>query len=363
LTKANLGVFITDCEGPISKNDNAFELASLFLPQGDRFFALISRYDDVLADIVKRQGYKAGDTLRLILPFLRAYGATDEKMRAYSAKNVLLVSGADETLRFIRGLMPSFIVSTSYEYYVAALCDALGFPRENAYCTSVNIDRYILDESEIRRLRAFREEIVEMPMIEIPKGAQSFEDLPPETQATVKRLDEIFWEETSQMESGRMLREVNPVGGYEKANAVKEIVEKTNARLSDVIYIGDSITDVEPFKLIRNGGGLTVSFNGNQYAIREAELAVLSPHTVVMAILAETFKKLGKEQVLSLAEDWDLTLLEEYCNPALFERLKGLSPEKAPWVERITQNNIERLTQESSAFRKTVRGEAIGRLG
>jgi len=363
LRRADLRVFITDCEGPISKNDNAFELASLFVPEGDRFFTLISRYDDFLADIVKKQGYKAGDTLRLILPFLRAYGATNEKMRAYSAKNILLVPGADETLRFVRGFMPSFIVSTSYEHYIAALCDAVRFPKENAYCTRVNIDGYILHESEVRRLRAFREEIVKMPMIEIPKGAQSFEDLSPETQATVKRLDEIFWEEISQMESGRMLREVNPVGGYEKANAVKEIVEKVNARLSAVIYIGDSITDVEPFRLVRNGGGLTVSFNGNQYAIREAEIAVLSHHTVVIAILAEVFKKLDKEQVIHLTDEWDLSLLEEFCNPALLERLKGLYPEKAPWVERITPTNRERLIQESSAFRKAVRGEAIGILG
>ena len=67
-------VFITDCEGPISKNDNAFELTCHFIPDGDRFFTLISRYDDIQADIVKRPGYKPGDTLKLILPFLKAYG-------------------------------------------------------------------------------------------------------------------------------------------------------------------------------------------------------------------------------------------------------------------------------------------------
>ena len=138
--KTGRRVFITDCEGPISKNDNAFELMSRIVPRGDRLFTLISRYDDVLADVVKKSGYKAGDTLKLILPFLEAYGATNELLKEYSSQNILLVPGADETLRFINNLMPSFIVSTSYEQYITSLCDIIGFPKENTYCTKLNID-------------------------------------------------------------------------------------------------------------------------------------------------------------------------------------------------------------------------------
>ena len=87
-----------DCEGPITKNDNAMELAEHFIPQGGHFFSVISRYDDFLADIAKRQGYRAGNTLKLILPFLKAYGATNRRIKEYSARNLLLVAGADQTL-------------------------------------------------------------------------------------------------------------------------------------------------------------------------------------------------------------------------------------------------------------------------
>ncbi len=76
-------LFISDCEGPISKNDNAFEATAHFVPNGDRLFALISKYDDVLADVVKKPGYNAGDTLKLILPFLKAYGVTDKGLREF----------------------------------------------------------------------------------------------------------------------------------------------------------------------------------------------------------------------------------------------------------------------------------------
>ena len=358
-----MAIFITDCEGPISKNDNAFELSSWFIPEGDRFFTIISRYDDVLADIVKRRGYKAGDTLKLIVPFLKAYGATNELMRRFSTENLLLMPGAAEALRYTRAIMPSFIVSTSYEPYIDALCRAIGFPRENVYCTKIDIDKYEAPGEEVERLKTLREEIVGMPMIEIPKDAKKLSDLPPETRRTVMRLDEIFWKEIYNMKVGLALREINPIGGYEKAKAVKEIASIFGERLSSVIYVGDSITDVEPFRLIRESGGLTISFNGNQYAVREAEVAVLSHNAIVLAIIAEQFKRYGKAHVLNLAENWDLPTLEDYCDPYMLKRLKSLYPEKAPWVERITSRNMERLIQESVAFRKTVRGETIGALG
>ena len=356
-------VFVTDCEGPISKNDNAFELASYYIPRGDRFFTIVSRYDDVLADIVKRPGYKAGDTLRLILPFLRAYGASDEGMRRYSSRNILLVPGAAETLRFVSRLMPSFIVSTSYEHYISALCEAVGFPFENTYCTRLEMDRYRLGEDEAERLKEIAREISEMPVIEVPEGAESLEDLSERDIETVKRLDEIFWIELPRMSSGRMLREVNPVGGYEKANAVRDIASKMKVDLSEIIYVGDSITDVESFRLVREGGGLTVSFNGNSYAVREAEIAVLSHHTVVTSILAEAFNKLGKEGTIKLVKEWNLKSLRMICNPNLIKDLEDLYRERPPRVELITSENKERLMRESSAFRKTVRGEAIGMLG
>ena len=361
--KTRSRVFITDCEGPISKNDNAFELMGRIVPKGDRLFPLISSYDDVLADIVKKSGYKAGDTLRLILPFLKAYGATNNLLKEYSSQNILLIPGADETLRFVNNLMPSFIVSTSYEHYITSLCDIIGFPKGNVYCTRLDIDKYQISKEEVAELKNISEEISSMPMIEIPNGAVSLDDLPKESKETVKKLDKIFWEKISNMQAGKMLREVNPVGGYEKANAVKDIAVKTDVDLSDIIYIGDSITDVDPFRLVRNAGGLTISFNGNRYAVREAEIAVMSYHTDITSILADVFNRFGKQKVLNLAENWSLDALKSLCSPSLFSKLKILSSEKALRIEKITSGNMERLTLESSTFRKTVRGEVIGKLG
>jgi energy-converting hydrogenase A subunit R len=357
-------LFISDCEGPISKNDNAFELSEHFIPKGASFFALVSKYDDVQADVVKRTDYKAGDTLRLILPFLKAYGVTNEKIKKFSMKHILLVPSAKDTLHFINNLMPSFIVSTSYEQYIHALCSSVDFPCENVYCTVLDLDRYRISKKEVERLRQLREEITVMNMIDIPNGAVSVNDFSERDKKTIRRLDEIFWEEIAEMESGRMLKEVNPVGGFEKARAIEDIVEKMGSRLSDVMYVGDSITDVQSFQLVRQNGGLTVSFNGNRYAVREAEIAVLSNNTIITSILADAFSKFGKIHVVKLVEEWSYSALKRYSvTLTLRNCMVDLYPETLPQVERITSGNKERLMKESSAFRKTVRGEAIGRLG
>ncbi|UCD26901.1 MAG: HAD hydrolase family protein [Candidatus Bathyarchaeota archaeon] len=362
--KNNEKVFITDCEGPISTNDNAFELIRRFVSKGDMFFALISKYDDVLADVVEKPGYKAGDTLRLILPFLRAYGATNHKIEEFSSNNVLLVPGAQDTLRFVAGLMPSFIVSTSYEQYISSLCHLTGFPYFKVYCTKLDIDKYEMSEEEANKLKKISEEISAMPMIEIPEHAKTVHDFSRRDRETIHRLNEVFWEDIPKMESGKMLEEVNPVGGYEKAKAVREIVEKLDNRLDNVMYVGDSITDVPPFKLVKEEGGLTVSFNGNSYAIREAEIAVLSGNTIVTSVLAEVFCRLGKVGVIGMIGEWTPSGLKRYnILSTLQKRMLKLYSDAFPKVEAITSETAERLRKQSGAFRRTVRGEAIGKLG
>ncbi|MDH5793451.1 MAG: HAD hydrolase family protein, partial [Candidatus Bathyarchaeota archaeon] len=297
-------VFISDCEGPISKNDNAFEITSHFVPDGDKLFTVISKYDDVLADVLKRPNYKAGCTLKLILPFLKAYDVTDCKMREFSAQSLLLISNIKDTLRHVRSVAYAFIVSTSYEHYIKALCQALGFPYENTYCTRVSIDKYHMTGGEKTKLKETAKEISQMHMIEIPPNAKSVKDFPKKYQETILRLDEIFWKEIACTDCGRIFSEVNPVGGSEKAESIKDIVQKASVALADVMYVGDSITDVEAFRLVRENGGLTVSFNGNQYAIKNAEIAVLSENSILTAVIADVFSKFGKQQTLSLIENW-----------------------------------------------------------
>jgi energy-converting hydrogenase A subunit R len=357
-------VFVSDCEGPISKNDNAYEVTAHFVPDGDKLFANISNYDDVLADVLRKAGYNAGDTLKLILPFLKAYGVTDKLMRDFSAENLLLIANSRDTLEHVRSVAAAFIVSTSYEHYIKALCEALDFPFENTFCTRLSLDDYVLAEKEKSRLKELAMEIAQTPMITIPLAAKSLEDFSNQDQETLQRFDEIFWDEISHMDVGEIFSEVTPVGGRQKAEAIKEAVERSHGQLEDVMYVGDSITDVEAFKLVRANHGLAVSFNGNQYAVRNAEVAVLSSNSVVTAVIADLFSKLGKQKTLQVLEEWSGEALRRNAlNPRLLKRLIELCPTALPKVQIVTAKNMETLVRESSEFRKKVRGEAIGKLG
>lgn len=357
-------VFISDCEGPISKNDNAFEMTAHFIPNGDRLFTVISRYDDVLAEILKRADYTAGGTLKFILPFFKAYEVTDRKMQEFSAQNLVLMANSKDTLQHVRSIAPAFIVSTSYEHYIKALCQALGFLYENTYCTRLSIDKYSIGEEEKTKLKKIAEQIAQMPIIEIPSLAKSLRDFSEKDQETFQRLDAIFWEEMADMEAARFFSEVNPVGGSQKADAVKDAVKREDTSLAGAMYVGDSITDEEAFKLVKENRGLTVSFNGNRYAIKNAEIAVLSENSVVTAIIGDLFCRFGRQRTLDIVQSWNRQILDRSpVNRNLLSRLFALYPSGLPKVKIITRENMEILAEESSEFRKKARGEAVGRLG
>ncbi|MCK9150728.1 hypothetical protein [Methanobacterium alcaliphilum] len=340
-------LFITDCEGPLSVNDNAFELAGHFIPRGEEFFSIVSKYDDMLVDEIKRPGYHAGDTLKLITPFLKAYGATNKKVVTFSKENVFLVPGAQDTLNQLKKLLNSFIVSTSYQQYIKALCDVTGFPFENTYYTKMDLEIQSIKESEKDRLMELKDLIVQ---------GIDFKD-----------LDKIFFEEIPGMEIGKLLNSVKTVGGEGKKLAVEDIVSKTDISPSKVMYVGDSITDVEPLRFVRENQGLSISFNGNEYAVREAEITVISENTIVTSILADMHSRFNRDYVLGFvkaySKDPQVAMDNFRISFNLLEDFKKIFQDRELPLIELTHDNWEYLTKKSMECRRKVRGKAIGELG
>lgn len=331
--------FNTDLEGPITLNDNAFELASHFLPEGDKFFAKLSKYDDLLADVLKRENYQAGSTLKLILPFFLAFEVTEEKIQKFSRSGLRLVPKAKETVNKICRLMPAFIISTSYEPYVLAVCEYLNFPPQNTYSTAINLCSVKIDESEKKQLREIYRSILGLSPIDIPPEASSLQDFSLPSQETIHKLDHIFWEKMWSMKSGYFLKNIHPVGGKEKVDRILETLKLTGNNLSQVIYVGDSITDSEALSMIRQKGGLAISVNGNEYALRSCEISVITDNFSPIFRIAKVFKREGKRSLLQRINKGDLE------------------------AEKVTTQIDEDWIKESEQMRKKLRGEEVAALG
>jgi energy-converting hydrogenase A subunit R len=355
----------TDCEGPLALNDNAFELCREFVkPQGDRFFRQVSRYEDYLVEVAKRPGFKAGDTLKLILPFLKAHGLTNARIEAYSRKNVTLVPGADGAFQFLHSLnFPIYEISTSYRQFAEAVGMRLGFNKERIFATELDLDRFTLSVAESEELHRLQGEIAGAPDIELPPNV-AVADLPAPVQEAVGILDRIFWERLPAMEIGALYQETNPIGGPEKAKAVTDSLALTGLPPADIFYVGDGFTDVQAFEAVRAGGGLAISFNGTIDALQAAEVIVVSDSAWSIALLTAVFQTWGKEGVLELAcpetraKSRSLVLPEAVIEP-IFSGLDGRL------LNLYDQNaaDWEKVVKESQAMGAKLRGEAVAALG
>lgn len=351
----------TDCEGPLTLNDYAFELCAAYIPAGDRLFQVLSRYDDYLVAVERRPGHAAGSTLRWVAPFLKAFGLTEAEARAFAARHLLVLPGVGDVLPRLKEVLPTFIISASYQPYVEALCRTVGFPEEQTWSTPFPLDAHTLPAGEAERLKKLAATIGALAPPTWPAGAAGPADLEKGEQKTVALLAAAV-AELEAGESSALVEAVTVVGGAVKAQALKEIATRLGRDLATAIYFGDSITDAEALSLVRRAGGMAVAFNANRYALAEGEIACLSPHAAAMLALALAFAQGGPQAVRHLAAAW-----RGWESVAALSPEEGYRPGEEVWraVEMFALKAPldPELIARSEAFRRQVRGEAIGALG
>ena len=164
-------------------------------------------------------------------------------------------------------------------------------------------------------------------------------------------LDDLFWGWMDGRVSGEMVAAVRPVGGGQKLAALEEIVAAEGVEGGGVMYVGDSITDAPPLEAVKAWGGVSLSFNGNGYAIAAAEFAAASPDAEVQAQLAQAFAEGGRDAVEAAVRAWP-------------KAKKGTPPQgKARATVGLVAEEREKLAEASAAARLSVRGERVARLG
>ncbi len=343
--------FVIDLDGPITNNDIALQLSENFIPDGAQLYAKLCRYDDLVSKRRKNHKSKVGGRQQLILPFLRAYGVNDSKMHEFSRSHIKMSPGAAKTMRFVQELMASFLVSASYEHHVSEVCDLIGFPYENAYCTKFSMDVVQMDDWEADLLKNYAREVVSLPPFDAVIEANEPAELNSSDQTTLNRLDDIFTKEISDLNAFRLVTEVHSTGADEKAADLLDICKKTGVGLEDTIYVGSDSTDTLALQLVKRGGGLSIAFNGNPEATKESLVKVISENSVVLSVMTEAFYKSGKDAVMSLVDDWSIQHIQGsgFVHDYLVRELSRVFPGGLPKVERVRMSLIEQQVEGSIA--------------
>jgi energy-converting hydrogenase A subunit R len=325
----------------------------------------VSRYDGYLADLAKKPDHKAGDTLKLILPFLKSAGLTNDRVAEFSRQHLTLVPKAEDAYRFLHTLnFPIFAFSAGCRPFAAAVAARLGFMPERLFCTELDLDRDELSEAEAGELRRLLGEIVAAPAIVWPPEAKALTDLAPEVQDAIGLLDRIFGEKIPRMDIGRIYQEVTTMGGPEKARALEDSLAQTGLKLANAMYVGDSLTDAPALEKVRAGGGVALAFNADRDAIQAAEIIVVADNAWPVALLVAVFLQWGKEGVVELAQSTQpggskyLVIPEAMIEPIMMGLQGGVFNLYHPSTSRR-----EEVIRDSEGMRRRLRGEDIAALG
>ncbi|MFX0001265.1 MAG: HAD hydrolase family protein [Candidatus Hodarchaeota archaeon] len=293
-----------DLEGPISVIDFAAELGKKLSKKSDlnlyeydmgEFFRMISNYDDY---IIKMPGvkeklnipeYQPGDTLRLMAP-LYASCFTDEDLINFTKNNLGLLPGCRELMKVLQKDWDIFIISTSYTHFAHNVTTTLEIPKDHVYCTDLNIQQLKKEISNI-------EESVNILIREIyEKYLANNKSL----DSIIEDLNEFFWM-GPESDYIRIMNQIEVRGGKRKELAVEEISERTGIPISEMIALGDSITDINMLQRLSDEGGISVSFNGNRFSVERANVALTTTNNLGALPLFQQ-----KEAIKQFLEHWEI---------------------------------------------------------
>ena len=365
LRKKNICLF--DLEGPISTLDFAAELGkilskkpSLNLQNYDMaaFFRMISNYDDYLIDVagVKEKlnilDYQPGDTLRLLAPlYVACY--SDNELITLAKSNLGLLPGCKKLMSVLHKMWDIYVISTSYSHFAYNVTSALGIPRDHVYCTHMNI-------KELKEGLTTVESSVDILIKEI---FQKYLDNNKNLDSVIEDLNIFFWK-GKESDYINVMNKVEVRGGKRKEIAVEEISRRTHTEISEMIALGDSITDIDMLKRLKDDGGIAVSFNGNRYSVERSTIAVSTTNSLGVLPIFQ-----AKDEITHFLTEWEDKFDSFQNNPRNI--INGLISKECkeffikynflPEIVNLTDKSREQLkhiTLRQEKMRKIVRGWA-----
>jgi len=341
-----------DLEGPISVLDFAAELSRLLnkkpileLQDFDfgTFFEMLSEYDDYLIEIpgVKEElnidDYQPGDTLRLVAPLYMSC-FSDKELVSLAEQNLGLLPGCTELMKVLKKKWDVYIISTSYTHFALSVAKFLNIPQDHVFCTELNLKKANKSFSNIKRDVDYLVKNIFQQFLTNDKKLSS----------VIENLNEFFW---SNRESD-----------------VEAISEKTSVPISEIIALGDSITDINMLQRLKDEGGIAVSFNGNRFTVGRANIAITTVNNIGTLPIFEY-----KDSIERFLDLWEKNYSNFYTNPRnipeelVSREIKNyfIKYQFVPEIENLknkSNRELDLIIVKQENMRKKVRGWA-GNLG
>ncbi len=350
--------FVCSCWGYLTRNNGTKDICERFIRDGSHFFDIISRYDSLCAYVLDREDGRTGNTMKMIAPFLKAYGATDLQVHSTSANALELMPKAGHAMRYALNVMPTFITTSLYEHDVMNICDALEIPMGNLTCTDLSLDSHDMTRQDSKILREKMSEISSLKLSKVEYPLNIAMELDEADIKMLSVMDDVTETIESVDSASAIMRSMSSIGSNEKAYTLLEIRRRTSIELDGTAYIGSDTSDYQAMELVNESGGLALSFNGEDFAVRGSNIAVLSNDCTVAAVILQEFYNSGIEAVLELAENWneDYIRNRSFSDPYLVEAMLKENPKKLPEVYAVNKDNMDEIARKSSAYRKKILG-------
>jgi len=322
-----------------------------FIRNGGRIYDVLMAYDNILSYGLDRDDRKSGDSFKTLVPLLKAAGVTDTSLHDHFSKDMGLMPGSGIIHHFSK-MMTTEVVSETYVHHAIALCDSLDVPLDIIRCTELSFDALEMDRLEAKKFRDIAAYIAKM---DVPKVSSNngIHYIGPKDQMTIGAIDDMI-ETMNETDFYHQLEEIRPVGGNEKAFALMDMKRGTNVDLDCTAYIGNNGTDYPSLDIVRDNDGLAMSFNGDAYAVKGSNIAVMSQNAIVAAVIVSEFYAGGIERVYSMLNSWTCDKLSRYeCSDRyLMNALLTAFPSRLPDVVIVNKDNLEDVTRESERFRR-----------
>lgn len=356
-----------DLEGPISILDFAAELSKLLSNKTNlglqkfnmgEFYKMLSEYDDYLIEVpgVKKElnipNYQPGDTLRLVAPLYMA-SFSDKELIRLAERNLGLLPGCIDLMKTLHKNWDIYIISTSYTHFAHNVAKTLKIPEDHVFCTEFNIK----DANE-----AFHNIKNEVDIL--VKGIfQKFVDSNKNLDGIIKDLNDFFWKK-EESDYFKAMDKIQVRGGKRKEQAVELISNQTHVPISEIIAIGDSITDIDMLQRLKDEGGIAVSFNGNRFTVSRANVAITTPNNFGIMPIFE-----NKVNIEAFLESWESLYSSFNNNPRkipddlISKEIKNyfikfqFIPEIVS-LKNKTKGELDFITTKQEMMRKKVRGWA-----